>query len=357
MSAQKIKAAVSDGRVIYIDVLRIFSVFCMMMLHVAASKWSVAPVESFDWQAFNVYDSIVRFCVPVFIMISGGFFLDNSREFDLKKLFKKNIARIVSAFFFWSFCYSIVIYIISPDKSAYSFGDWFKSFICGRYHLWFLFTICGLYLIVPFLRKITADKKLTEYFLILSFVFCNVFMLLKSITPISKTASTVLSQFNMQYVLGYTGYFVLGYYLKSNELSKKTQTIVYILGAIGLAATITVSSLWSVGKGAPMKQFYNNFMPNVYFESVAVFVFFKYNVSKINWSEKWLKIISKLSALSFGMYLFHDFVNIAFGEWGFTTLTYNSALSVPCNTLIVFFVSMAAAYLISKIPFINRYII
>ena len=68
------------------DVLRIFAVFSMMLLHVAGSLWSKTDVATADWQAFNIYDSFARFCVPVFIMLSGAMFLDNSREFSMKRV-------------------------------------------------------------------------------------------------------------------------------------------------------------------------------------------------------------------------------------------------------------------------------
>ncbi len=341
-------------RIVYMDVLRIFAIFSMMLLHVAASNWSAADVSTSDWQAFNIYDSFARFCVPVFIMISGSLFLDNSREFSMKKLAKKNILRLVSAYFFWSLLYSIVTGIINKNVT---FSSRITDFLCGRYHLWFVFAIIGLYLITPLLRKITADEKMTEYFLTLWFVFCCVFGLLKRITPIAKIASEISADFQMNFVLGYSGYFVLGYVLFKKDFSLKARKIIYALGAAGFAATAIITSVWSVAVNAPIKSLYNNFMPNVCLQSVAVFVFFKYEVSKIKWSEKQLKVISKISALSFGMYLFHDFVNILFKQIGFTTLTYNAFLSVPCNTLIVFAISLAVTYGISKIPYINRYII
>ncbi len=350
----KNKAVVS--RVVWVDVLRIFCVFSMMVLHVAASSWNKVAVDSFEWHTFNVYDSLVRFCVPVFIMISGGFFLDNSRELPLKKLFKKNISRITTAFFFWSFCYSLVLYFISPAKDNYTFGVWLKEFLCGRYHLWFMFAIFGLYLAAPLLRKITADKKMTEYFIVLAVIFSSVAKLLKAIKPIAPTVNEITADIGMYTVYGYAGYFVLGYYLKSAELSVKTRRLIYALGAVGALTTVIGTAIWSNVKGSAVSTLYNNFMPNVWAQSVAVFVLFKYGVSKIRWSEKQLKIISGISALSFGMYLFHDFVNIAFKEWGFTTLLYNSVLSVPCNSLIVFAVSLAVAWLISKAPFISKYI-
>lgn len=357
LSNDKADSLKSSQRIVYLDVLRIFSIFCMMMLHVASSNWHTTPVESFEWQTFNAYDSIVRFCVPVFVMISGSFFLDNSKEITLKKLFSKNISRIAAAFFFWSFIYSIVKYATTVNKEAFTFGIWFKSFICGHYHLWFMFAICGLYLLTPLLRKITAEKKLTEYFLILSFIFCNIVSLLKIITPIAPTVQNISSNFNMQFVAGYSGYFVLGYYLKSADFSAAKRKIIYILGAAGIISTAVATSIWSVSKGSPVGSLYGYFAPNVYFAAASVFVFFRYTVSKINWSSRALKIISKLSSLSFGMYLVHDLFNIAFKQLDFTTLDYNAILSVPCNTLIVFSSSLIIAFLLNKIPFINKYII
>lgn len=46
------------------------------------------------------------------------------------------------------------------------------SLIKGHYHLWFVYLIIGLYLIVPLLRLWVNDtnKKYVEYFIILSII-------------------------------------------------------------------------------------------------------------------------------------------------------------------------------------------
>ena len=336
------------------DVLRIFAVFSMMLLHVCASNWDKTDISTFEWQIFNIGDSFARFCVRVFIMLSGAMFLDNSREFSMKKMLKKNVLRLGCAFVFWSALYTVVTMLISKN---FTLEYVIETFICGRYHLWFVPAIIGLYLVTPFLRKITADKKLTEYFLILWIIFGSVFPFLKLLPYVHDSAAGLADDFQMHFVTGYTGYFILGYYLCNAEISPKIRKIIYILGVIGFAATAVGTWVLSVSKGRPAKSLYNNFMPNVLLQSVAVITFFRYEVSKIKWSEKQLKVITKISALSFGMYLFHDSINILFKQIGFGTLSYNPIFSVPCNTLIVFFVSLAVTYGLSKIPFINKYII
>ena len=272
----------------------------------------------------------------------------------MKKMLKKNVLRLGCALVFWSAVYTVVTMLISKK---FTFEYIAETFICGRYHLWFVPAIIGLYLVTPFLRKITADKKLTEYFLLLWVIFGSILPLLRTLPAVNDSAAGLSADFQMHFVTGYTGYFVLGYYLCKTELSPKIRKIIYILGIIGFAVTVTGTYIWSVSTGKAVKSLYNNFMPNVLLQSVAVITFFKYEVSKIKWSEKQLKIITKISALSFGMYLFHDLINILFKETGFTTLLYNPILSVPCNTLIVFFVSLAVTYGLSKIPYINKYII
>ena len=149
---------------------------------------------------------------------------------------------------------------------------------------------------------------------------------------------------------------MLGYYLKAYEIPSVLRKILYLLGIAGIAFTVIGTNLMSAESGTAYKGFYNNFMLNVILHSSAVFVFFKYNVSKIKWNEKSLRVITKLSALGFGMYLVHDLVNIFFAQKGFTTLLYNAYLSVPCNSLIVFAISLTAAYIISKIPVANKYL-
>ena len=69
----------TNGRILYFDFLRIFATLAVMVLHVAAQNWYGTSVPSFEWQTFNFFDSIVRWGVPIFVMISGALFL-NKRE-------------------------------------------------------------------------------------------------------------------------------------------------------------------------------------------------------------------------------------------------------------------------------------
>lgn len=46
-----------------------------------------------------------RFCVPVFIMISGAIFLNPDFDLSWEKLFKKYLRRIVVSYLIWQLIY------------------------------------------------------------------------------------------------------------------------------------------------------------------------------------------------------------------------------------------------------------
>ena len=83
-------------RTIYFDYLRVLATFAVMILHISAQNWGACDVQSFDWQVFNFFDSIVRWSVPIFVMISGALFLN--RDIPLKKIYTSAKRRKVSHF-------------------------------------------------------------------------------------------------------------------------------------------------------------------------------------------------------------------------------------------------------------------
>lgn len=76
------------NRIAYIDWLRSIACFAVVVLHVSGGQeWFSAKEVSFEWTIFNLYDSLVRWCVPIFIMISGALFLNPEKEIGIHKLY------------------------------------------------------------------------------------------------------------------------------------------------------------------------------------------------------------------------------------------------------------------------------
>ena len=332
-----------DSRCHYFDFLRVAGAFAVMVLHVAASKWHTTDIHTFEWEVMNFYDSIVRWAVPVFVMISGALFL--SRDIPVRKIYSKYIFRIFTAFVFWSFFYVCLNDILGV------------YFIQGRFlHMWFLFMIAGLYMIVPFVKKIAESESLTKYFLALAFLFA--FVLPESVKIISlfseehgKIAGTFADNFHLQFVGGFTGYFLLGYFLNSAKISRRAERVIYFAGIAGFAATVLMSLHASLFMGKP-SGFYNDHTVNVMFESISVFVFFKAKFNRPS------RIIRALSRYSFGAYLVHvAVIGIIMNKLGLNTLTFNPWLSIPVISVIVFVISFGISAVLNQIPVLKKYIV
>lgn len=335
-------------RIIYLELLRVFAAICVIMIHVAAQNWSKANIYSVDWQMMNIYDSFSRVAVPLFVMISGAIFLN--RSISIKTIIKKYILRIAIVLIVWSLIYAF-IYSLQNGETLKQF---ILRFIGGHYHLWYLYMLIGLYLIMPILKKITESKQLTEYFLFLSFVFTSFLPTLIKI-PIFNFFSDPFGSFHYHLTLGYSSYFVAGYYLHEYDLNERGRKIIYLLGIIGFLFTIMSTSIMTFSRGSAYNGFYNNFMLGVVLEAVAIFVFCKY--LKIDLSTKTLKVINFISKYSLGIYLVHVFVLDRFKLLGLTTLSFTSFFSIPILIISVFIASLIISMILNQIPIIKKYIV
>ena len=90
-----------QNRIGYLDILRIMSTIAVIMIHVVASEWYSADVNNSEWFVLVIYDGIVRWAVPIFVMISGVLFLEKGNK-GIVQLYKKNIFKIVKVFLIWS---------------------------------------------------------------------------------------------------------------------------------------------------------------------------------------------------------------------------------------------------------------
>ena len=149
----------STDKIIAFDSLRVFAIFSVIILHASASLFSEL-YPSNEWLAANFYESISRWNVSVFFMISGALFLRKSKKLNLKRLYSKNIFHIVIVFFFWSILYAIYEFWGKCDFSAI-----LNNILIGPHHFWFLKALLGLYIAIPIFRHIVSSKKNRNIFL------------------------------------------------------------------------------------------------------------------------------------------------------------------------------------------------
>ena len=89
--------------------------------------------------------------------------------------------------------------------------------------------------------------------------------------------------------------------------------------------------------------------------SVAVFVLFRY-VLGLSEERSRRQRAGGLARISFGVYLVHDFFIMLLRHFGVSTLSFAPALAVPALALGVFLCAALAAWPISKIPLVGKYL-
>lgn len=218
----------------------------------------------------------------------------------------------------------------------------------GHYHLWFLNMIIGLYLISPCLIIWKDKKEIIKYFLTLWLIFLFLGYL-SNVFPIY----TLIDKMQLKFVMGYTGFFVLGHYLNKfidielvkNKFLYSGLTISYVITNLG-----TVVLSWNKGFNATM---YGYFMPNIIIYSICVFLLIKKNV-KVN---KHLRIIQKFSEDSFGIYLIHDFFIMFLAHKNFTIYQFSAYIQIPLAFIFVVLASWIFVRIFRKIPILNKLLI
>lgn len=354
----EIRLSNNTQRIVYLDYLRIVAIFAVVVLHVSGYSWSMEIVNSFSWQICNIYRGTSQWGVAIFVMISGALFL--SKKISLKKLYKKYIFRIAVAFIFWSTLYAFWSNFYIDHN--YNINGLITTIVFGHYHLWFMYMIIGIYMVVPFLRKIVEEKRIAYYFIVVSFVFAFFVPEITHIIGIinndmSKLFNDFVAQFDLHLVLGYSGFFVLGYLLNDIEIKKKYRIVIYVFGIIGLIFSVSSSSAISWILHAPTAFSYDNITIENLMVAISIYVFAKTYLNKDPSLSSKKGLLFNVPKCSFGVYLVHPFIIESLEQLNITALSFNSLFSIPVLSILVYCAALLVSAGLNKIPFVNKWIV
>ena len=337
-------------RKLYLDLLRVIAIAAVVMIHVSAD-YVIYPGNTMDFTIGNIFDSISRLGVPLFLMVSGALILDENREFNCKK----KILTLLLPWGTWSFLYALVYKVALPiwRDEPLSLLEAVADFVKGHFHLWYMWAIIGLYLITPILRKFVKKENthIVVYFMALSLLFQFtkplIALLFEEIGFISHMESThayIFENLNLDFLGGLTTYYLAGWLLANVKLKKSTITILYVVGAFSLICTIMITQM--LPHQYALTYSYSGLF--VFFYSVAVFLLVKEMCFDRESSHG---AVIGLSNLSFGVYLIHMFVLISV-----SCVLPRHAGYIPVIFLLTVVISTVISYVISKIPLLKKII-
>ncbi|MCP4138278.1 MAG: acyltransferase family protein [bacterium] len=350
----------SQNRIQYLEILRVIATIAVVTLHAAGDLLnSFNSIGQSWWLIANGFNSGVRWCIPIFVMISGALLLSGKTDLPVAVFLKKRIRRVLIPLLSWGVIYTLwnhreLVAAFAPLPLK----DIAVGYIQGPifFHLWFVYMILGLYFIAPVLRVYIkgADKSNLKYFIILCFIATSVYGFISKFFGITVGVK-------IEFFTGYTGYFVLGYYLHNYELRVRDKRIIYLLAYAGLFITFLGTSYFTYkNNGAYFDYFHTYLSPNVFFTSLGIYIFMK----DLNWSKflstkiRFNKSIAEFSSLSFGIYLVHVLIfhmlMMKKLPVQITAGFVHPLVGIPLTVLTTLVLSFLAAKIISKTPVIKK---
>lgn len=348
------KESAPPQRIINYDILRVVACFSIVLLHVSGGRLSDVSMNSNEFLVMMSLDSLTRFAVPVFFMLSGLFLVSPDKK---NIALGKRILKLVLLFYVWSAFYGfqgIIIDALTGEFTKEFLIESIGRFISGHLHMWFLKTLLGFYILIPIAQQICASKQCLQYYLLLWVIFQFSVPCLTDLFHL-QTAQSQINSLNLDILAGNFGYFLLGYYLNTTDIKKEIRRIVYALGLIAAYLTIHLSIRDSIAAGACVEKWFGPGSPNVLAMSIAIFTFFKY--CKAFNSVKNPHLWEKLSGCTFFIYMFHIFVLEKLSLIGITPLSFPVAISIPVLTVFTFTVSLLSGILTEHIPIIRKIVL
>ena len=373
-----------NQHIVWLDVVRFIAMFTVVCCH-CTDPFNFYPGTAPNigeiklWGA--IYGSVLRPCVPLFVMITGALLLPVRG--DASTFYKKRIPRVFYPFLIWSVLYNLFPWItgllgLNPqiilDFFPYAGEDVMQQsfsvsleyilmipfiFSILAVHMWYIYLLIGLYLYLPVFSAWV--EKASERAKLMFLLAWGVTLLLPYYYQFVSNylwGTCSWNSFGMLYAFaGFNGYLLLGHYLKNLEWSlKKTLAIGIPMFAVGYAVTflgfrhITALPEYT---DEMLELFFTYCSLNVVMMTIPVFMLAK--KVKVN-SERMKKALANLTVCGFGIYMIHYFFT------GPSVVLMRAidmpiGLQIPVAAILAFAVSWGLVWLIYRAGKVAKYIV
>ncbi|KJY81640.1 membrane protein [Vibrio galatheae] len=284
-------------RVLFFDLLRCVAAVAVIAIHVLAPyRHELGTIPVMEWATAVGVNSVTRWAVPVFILITGALMLSDKRPFDAKYYVKRRLGKVLLPFIIWSLFYAFL-----SGWSASGFdGALSLQVLAGSlshetyYHLGFFYYFIPLYFVIPFFQLVVkqyGDSAL--YAFVAIWLATTLLYLLRIDGPWSHELWL------------YSGYLPLGYLLYQRV--PLTRVYVSVFAVLGLAALFITGYMvithslaaheYTVGRWLSYKTL------NVVLAASMIFMLCRYFGEGLSDSSN--QVIGFISQHSLGIYILH----------------------------------------------------
>lgn len=387
----------NEQRVVWVDWMRVAACFMVLVVHATEPFYlggdgsQILTEADAYWSA--LFDSIVRACVPLFIVASS--YLQFPLHYSTGVFARRRTVRVLVPFLLWT-----VVYALAWGTPSENFQNVLFNFNYAAGHLWFVYMIVGLYMLMPLLSpwaERVSKRELQVYLAI--WLFTTLIPLIRDwmsggealtviygVSGLPRQALTPLwgeASWNtygtFYYLSGFIGYLLLGLYFRRfvGELSwKKTLAIAVpcYLGGLAVVFGGFVRRVFEMSHGEfPLtglvekavwwETTWCNDTIGVVLMTVAWILLFKKMKASGGFYNK---VLLPLSKASYGLYLLHLLILVpicgamrgwlgvgAEGVLGIWT----TPVQIVVSAVAGFAVSAIVAVALQRIPKIGKFII
>jgi surface polysaccharide O-acyltransferase-like enzyme len=390
------KDAMATPRIVWVDWMRVAACFMVILVHstepfyLGGDGAQILTLSDAYWASF--FDSFVRSCVPLFI-VASSYLLFPLQQQSANEFFRRRAVRVLVPFLVWTLVYALVW-----GEPVQNFRDLIFNFCYACGHLWFVYMLVGVYMLMPLLSPWAEKVSKRELQMYLGIcLFTTLFPALRDwlaggeVSVIYGTSGLPRQAFfplwgecswnsygTFYYFSGFLGYLLLGLYLRRfvGDLSwGKTLGIAIPCYLVGFASCFggflwrvfdSAGGIFPVGGTVDMAVWWETTWTNdtigVALMAVAWILLFR----KVKASGSFYqKVLLPVSKASYGMYLghllllvpisgfFRDWLGIAengvLGVW-------TTPIEILLSSVSAFVVVAVVFVLIQRIPKVGKYI-
>lgn len=339
-----------------LDLLRVIAIYMVMQIHTGEFEYispSGTVLHTAGAWAVGWTNSLMRVCVPLFVMISGFFLFPVGDE---RKFFRKRFTRVLIPFVVWCVVYAFYYYaqgtaslhttLLNIAKIPVNYGTEVG-------HLWFVYMLMGIYLIAPVFSPwiVSASRKSMELFLALwgmTLLLPFIHLFFSSVWGECYWNATP----TLYYFTGFIGYAVLAAYIKRFWMAPSLRVDWLAIGMVVVGYSATAGGflyrLRYEHQVQSLELTWNFTTLNVAIMTAGLFLLFRNLRADRETSLVW-RLIDDLSRMSYGMYLAHIIVLNAVHSLMAPFLE-NAFLRIPAIALTTFVITYLGVKLLSLLP-------
>ena len=338
------------------DLLRVIAIYMVMQIHTGEFEY-ISPAGTVlhtagAW-AVGWTNSLLRVCVPLFVMISGFFLFPVGDE---RAFFRKRFTRVLIPFVIWCVVYAFYDFargLTSLHTTLLNIAKIPVNYGTEVGHLWFVYMLMAIYLIAPVLSPwiVSASRRSMDLFLALwgiTLLLPFIHLYFPEVWGECYWNATP----TLYYFSGFIGYVVAAVYIKrflmAPSLRVDLVAILMVIAGYAVTAAGFLYRLRFVNEVKSLELTWNFTSLNVAVMTAGLFLLFRNLHGERSNSVAW-RWIADLSRMSYGMYLAHIIV-LGVVHAHLSPLLANAFLRIPIIAITTFVVTYLAVKLLSLLP-------